>query len=284
MLMLKLTETEYSDNYFEINRPTPLTDKKIETTIQHILNGGLDKNISNDIYDNFKNEAEEWIFASKLNNIANVNSFCEKDIIIGCTQFIDNLYMQGQVQTLTDDYRYHKRMGLSKIQDVGNLIPTVPLILSMPFPSIGNVHDKIDIILDECYNKNIDIHIDGAWLTCSQNINFDLSHPCIKSFAVSLSKGLGLGWNRIGLRWTKSQKKDSITLMNNFYMSNKVLIMIGLHFIRNFEPDYLWNKHRERYYKVCNDFNLEPTNSIHLAKQNGMPVGISKLIRYLEND
>jgi hypothetical protein len=60
--------------------------------------------------------------------------------------------------------------------------------------------------------------------------------------------------------------------------------MIGLHFLRNLPPDYLWDTHGENYNKVCKDFNLTPTKSIHLALRNGQPVGISPLLRYLENE
>jgi len=72
--------------------------------------------------------------------------------------------------------------------------------------------------------------------------------------------------------------------MNDFNMNNRALAIIGLHFIRNLSPDYLWINHAERYYKVCDDFNLTPTNSIYLALKNNKPVGVSPLIRYLENN
>jgi hypothetical protein len=153
----------------------------------------------------------------------------------------------------------------------------------MPFPSIGAPHQDMEEILRECKIKNIAVHIDGAWISCCRDIDFDFSHDSIRSVGVSLSKGLGLGWNRIGLRWTRQPKPDSVTIMNDFHMNNRALSMIGLHFIRNFTTDYLWNTHGDRYYKVCKDFNLQPTNSVYLALQEGVPVGVSPLIRYLED-
>jgi hypothetical protein len=138
-------------------------------------------------------------------------------------------------------------------------------------------------ILDECLQKEIPVHIDGAWLTCCRDIEFDVSHHAIHSIGISLSKGLGLGWNRIGLRWTRQTSADSVTIMNDFNMNLRASVMIGLHFIRNLESDHLWNKHSEKYYKVCKDFNLTPTNSIYLALRDNEPVGVSPLIRYLEN-
>jgi len=275
---------EYSAEYLQVERPRPLSDRRIESSIQTILHGGWDKDITDQVYFDFKQECQSWIFGSKLNNLQGIDSFARTDIIMGCTQFIDTVYMKGPVQTLWGDYRYHERLGYSFFRDVGALIPDIPLIIAMPFPQIGAPHLDMEEILNECASKNIDIHIDGAWVTCCRDINFNFDHPQIKSVGISLSKGLGLGWNRIGLRWSKSFKSDAINIMNDFNMNCRALAKIGLHFLKEFPSDYLWNTHGERYYKVCNDFNLTPTKSIYLAQRNGEPVGVAPLIRYLEEN
>jgi hypothetical protein len=279
-----LIAPEYSIDYLEVDRPSPLSDTKIEQLIQDVLSGKLDSDITDSVYTNFKNETTDYIFNSKLNRLTGFDQFERVDIINGCTQFIDNLYMQRPVQVLRGDYRYHERLGLAYVKDVGSLIPDIPLIIAMPFPSIGAPHQDMEEILHECKIKNIAVHIDGAWISCCRDIAFDFNHVAIRSVGISLSKGLGLGWNRIGLRWTRQPKADSVTIMNDFRMNNRALAMIGLHFIRNLEPDYLWNTHGERYYKVCKDFNLTTTKSIYLALRDGQPVGVSRLIRYLENE
>jgi len=274
--------TSYDDSWLEIDRPQPLIDNKIEDITRSISAGN---DFTDQVYIDFKKEMTNWIFSSQLNRLAGFDSFNRADIINGCTQFIDNLYMQGPVQVLRHDYRYHERLGLAYIKDVGSLIPGIPLIIAMPFPSIGNTHPDMEEILNEAKNKGIDVHVDGAWLTCCRGINFDLSHPSIKSVAVSLSKGLGLGWNRIGLRWIRNvSHSDSISIMNDFHMNNRALSIIGLHFIRNLKPDYLWETHGTKNVKICGDFNLTPTPCIHLALKDNQPVGLSPLIRYLENN
>jgi len=273
----------YSAEYLEIERPSPLVDNNIEQLIQDVLSGKLDRDITDSVYSNFKSEMAKWVFGSKLNHLTGFESFTRVDIINGCTQFIDNIYMEGSVQVVTGDYRYHERLG-NYYDTPGKLIGKMPFIIAMPFPSTGAVHTQMSDILDECLDKKIPVHVDGAWITCCRDITFDFSHPAIRSVGISLSKGLGLGWNRIGLRWTRQTHADSVTIMNDFRMNNRALVMIGLHFIRNLPADYLWNKHGESYYKICNDFNLEPTSSIYLALRNGQPVGVSPLIRYLENE
>lgn len=283
MNRIKIAPT-YDRQWLEVERPQPLSDSAIELQQLNVLAGNLDKDVTDRVYENFKIEVEKWILGSNLNELKGLNSFIRKDIIIGCTQFIDNIYMKGPVQVLTNDYRYHQRLNYARFKDEGSLTPGIPLIIAMPFPQIGAPHTKMKEILDEALIKHINVHIDGAWISCCRDIHFDFSHPAIQSVGISLSKGLGLGWNRIGLRWTKQTNPDSISIMNDFHMNNRALAMIGLHFVRNFPSDYLWNSHGEKYYKICKDFNLTPTNSIYLALQDGRPVGVSPLIRYLENE
>jgi hypothetical protein len=272
--------TSYDPKWLEVERPQPLSDLKIEQLIQDVLSGALSKDISDQVYVDFKKEMSNWLLDSKLNSITGFEEFTRIDIINGCTQFIDALYMKGTVQVLKGDYKYHHRLG-NWGRDIGSLTPKVPLIIAMPFPSTGAVHNQMTEILDEARDKGIDVHVDGAWFTCCRGIDFDVSHPAIRSVGISLSKGLGLGWNRIGLRWTRDTKPDAVTIMNDFRMNLRAPAMIGLHFIRNLPTDYLWNTYGDIYYKICEDFDLTPTNSIYLALRNNQPVGVSPLIRHL---
>lgn len=276
--------TSYSDVNLEIERPQPLSDNKIEFLIEQLLSGSFDKNISNDIFQKFIQKTENYILNSRYNKLEGLSKFPYKNIINGCTQFIDNIYMNSKVQVFEHDYRYHQRLNYAHIvKFTEDLIPKMPLIIAMPFPSTGAIHNNMQQILKICSQRKIPVHIDGAWITCSKNINFDFSHEAIKSIGISLSKGLGLGWNRIGVRWTRKPIKDSISLMNDFNMNNKINVIVGNYFLDNLESDYLWQTHEHRYNKICKDFNLDKTNSIHLAKKQGQPVGVSPLIRYLEN-
>ena len=271
---------EYTDEYLETERPQPLCDNFLESLSRDVMSGKMDPSTIEDTYEKFKTECQQWIFNSHLNQLAGFESFLSPDIIIGCTQFIDSIYMTQVPQVLEGDYRYHQRLGNWETR---LLRKNIPLIIALPFPNRGSIHPDMNSILDQCIDYKIPVHIDGAWITCCRDINFDFSHPAIRSVGISLSKGLGLGWNRVGLRWTKKHTNDSIKIMNDFNMNNRALVMIGLHYIRNVQSDYLWKTHGDRYYKVCDDFNLEPTNSIYLAMRNGSPVGVSPLIRYLEN-
>jgi hypothetical protein len=72
--------------------------------------------------------------------------------------------------------------------------------------------------------------------------------------------------------------------MNDYHMNNRALVIIGNYFLLNLPKDYLWTEHVNRYFKICDDFDLEPTQSIHIAMRKKQPVGVSPLIRYLEEN
>jgi hypothetical protein len=279
---IKIAES-YEEKWLEVERPQPLIDNWLESLTKNVVTKSITKDTSDQVYADFQNKFTNWILDSKLNRLSGLNSFPRTDIIIGCTQLIDNLYMQGPVQVLSGDYKYHERLNLAKFSIVGKLENNLPMIISLPFPKVGSIHDQMDNILNEAEEKNIDVHIDGAWISSSRNINFDFSHPAIKSVGMSCSKGLGLGWNRIGLRWSKLSKPDSISIMNDFHMNNRALAIIGLYFLQNVSPDYLWKTHGDNYKKLCKHFNLTETDTIHIAIKQGRPVGVSPLLRYMEN-
>lgn len=283
MERLRIAPT-YDAQWLEIERPKPLTDNRLERLVQDVLDGKLARDISDQVYIDFKEQFQSHVFGSSFNKLHGHESFSRSDICIGCTQFIDTLYMKGDLQFLKGEYRYHTRLNPNATFSVpGYLRSGTPLIISLPFPSIGIEHPQMQEILDECLAKNIAVHIDGAWITACKDISFDFSHPAIKSFAISLSKGYGLGWNRIAVRWTRELEPDAITIMNDFHMNNRALAIIGLHFLKNLDKDYLWKTHSDRYYQICRDFGLTATKTIHLALREGQPVGVSSLIRYLEN-
>ena len=64
-------------------------------------------------------------------------------------------------------------------------------------------------------------------------------------------------------------------------MNQQPLMYIGTWFMEEMGPEYFWKKYEKKYYRVCEDFNLKPTKTVHLALDNGKPVGVRSLLRAL---
>ena len=295
--ILSIVES-YSPKYLNYDRVFPLIDSRLQNLILLAQRQSFDiiskslpvdhlpNAVSYALFEEFKSRFQTDLEFKDLNIITGLDHAHRTDICLGCTQYIDTLYMRygpNGIQVLEREYTYHGRLNPNlEYRTLDTLIPHKPLIISQPF-FYGKTHIQMNEILDRCLKFNIPVHIDGAWITATKNIHLDFSHMAIHSFAVSMSKGYGLsGWNRIGLRWTKEYAEDAITIMNDFAQVPAQAVAVGLKFLDAVPPNYLWKKHALHYSKICYDFDLTPTGSIHLAMKDNQPIGIEALLRYLE--
>lgn len=300
--ILSLPST-YSKEFLNYDRVFPLIDNKLQGLIQQVNKQAMpaeDHNfldqsmtimnvrevVTRDLFNNFKTLFQSSLESSPLNDFQGLNSAYRVDICLGCTQYIDSLYMRfglEGIQVLEREYTYHQRLNANlSYKTIDTLEANKPLIISQPF-FYGKTHEQMNLILDCCLELNIPVHVDGAWITACKNISVNFNHPAIRSFAVSMSKGYGLsGWNRIGVRWTKEESVDAITIMNDFVQIPAQTVAVGLFFLKNVKADHLWLTHVFHYNTICKDFGLTPTDSIHLAMDGDHPIGVEALLRYLE--
>jgi hypothetical protein len=286
----------YSSEYIETTKCRPFFDKLHESLIVGVgkypyypldasfSEAGVSK--TENIFEKFKSHFLAYITSSTLNSVTNLQYSARNDIILGCTQYIDDLHIRhSEIQVIENEYNYHRRLKPdTQYRTIETLKPNVPLIISMPFSYTGSTYHSMDQLLDRCSELNIPVHIDGAWITAAKNTHIDFSHPAVYSLGISLSKGLGLsGWNRIGMRYTKERVEDSITVMNEFLQIPSVPVIVGTYFMEHVPIDHLWNTHGDKHYKICKDFNLTSSDTIHMATKDNNVLGLSNLLRYLEN-
>lgn len=231
----------------------------------------------------FINLADEWFKSTKINNIIGWEEFPCIDVTMGCTHFIESFILKNSldnIQVLNSEYAYYSLMGKHGTE-LEDLKPNVPLIISIPDWHNGDIRPEWPELLQHCEQKNIDISIDFAWLTMARDIEIDLSHPCIKSFGMSMSK-YALNWNRVGLRWCKQRTMDSITILNEYYQkdNNSTLLSCGAFMIENIQRDYVWNTYGDLNAEICEQINAIPTKCIHVVKlpDDNSSYGIGKML------
>lgn len=233
-------------------------------------------------YKSFIPEAEEWFKASKQNDIHGWSSLPCVDVTMGCTHYIESFIQKHGwhgFQILKNEYSYYTLMGKHGVE-VDDLEPNKPMIVTMPHWTFCDVRPEWSEILRSCEQKNIDIHLDMAWIVTARDIQIDLSHPCIKSVGMSLSK-MSLQWSRVGLRFSKQKTMDSITIFNEFYKdTNVIATSIGSYWIDNFDRDYLWNNYGCDHKNLCLALDIQPTKIIHVAKDKstGKSLGIGNML------
>lgn len=242
-------------------------------------------------YTNFFLESiDSWIKSHQCVQYRNLDSFTRKDAILGTTQQLDELHMlHGKnIAVYKGEYKYHRRLTdftVKEIRHFSELVPGNVFIASYPSNITTGHHENFTELLDHCLKNNIPVHLDGAWFGQCRNFEFDVSHPAIKSLSVSLSKAYGMGSQRIGIRYTREKTIGPISIMNDFSYCNVSDMWIGVEMMKHFGPDYWWKNYKTLYEKVCKDFNLEESNSIHVGwlveNNNRSQFGIRTPLRFL---
>ena len=255
----------YDKNLLITDKLPPLSDRHIEC-ISHASSVYPDCNRD---YNEWLERASAWLMTSKHRTITGLDSFSHRHVIMGCNHFIDNLLIKhGQlgVQIFQHDYGYYGKLLPNRPwATLDTLQPSVPLLMAMPFPGHLSVHKEMAQILDRCDELDIPVHLDGAWLPASFDIEFDFNRSCIQSFATSFSKAVDLGWSRIGVRWSKTLEDDNIRLFNDSKMIPMATLGIADYYMDNLHVDYFIDEYKVKYMDVCKQLRLRPTNIIHAA-------------------
>jgi hypothetical protein len=222
-----------------------------------------------DARERFLNQAKTYFAGSKLNKLTGLEAFDHTHVTMGCNHFIDNVlltYGMHNVQVLEHDYYYYQRLIKDFVYTApAQLESEKPLLMALPFPGHLDKHRELDQILDDCMQKNIPVFVDGSWMTSAKNIQFHFDHPAIQGVAMSLSKGMNLGWNRVGLRWSRNSLYDNIAIFNEFNMLPLITMLVGIHYLDHVPVDYLWNTYGNKYNKICQHLRLRPSNIVHAA-------------------
>jgi hypothetical protein len=238
----------------------------------------------------FLQQMDEWINSHKFVKYLGLAAFKRQDTILGTTHQLDELHqLYGKnIAVYFGEYKYHRRLTDNTVKQISHyseLVPGDVFVVSYPSCITTNYHNEFDNLLEHCKNNNIPVHIDGAWFGQCRNFSFNVDHPAISSVSVSLSKAFGLGSQRIGIRYTRERVNGPISIMNDFDYCNVSDMWLGVEMIKHFGVDYWWSNYGDLYSKVCKDFNLEETDSIHVGwlTENGKKhqFGIRTPLRFL---
>lgn len=234
----------------------------------------------------FLEEIDKWINSHNFIKYIGLESFSRHDTILGTTHQLDELHsMHGKnICTFKGEYKYHRRLTDFTVKQIENYKQiSAGDVFVVSYPSCittGSIQD-FDKLLDWCYNLKVPVHIDGAWFGQCRNVQLDVSHPAIHSVSVSLSKALGMGSQRIGIRYTRDKIVGPISIMNDFAYCNVSDMWLGVEAIKHFGADYWWKNYGDLYSKVCKDFKLKESDSIHVGWHNGEQFGIRTPLRFL---
>ena len=231
-----------------------------------------------------------WIYSSKNNKFSKdlkseSKRYKRKDIIIGTTQSFDEAYFRyknRRLRLFRGEYGYHTRCytnysyldhppkGNDSIGEWAEPLGVKDwVILSHPFCGTGDQHPRLKELFDKCEEKNIPLLLDCAWFGTCYDLNFDsLNHPAITEVSFSLSKGIGLGYMRTGLRFSNYPEKENMPIaQHNFYKHLALShCQIGIYQMKEFSPDWQAYKYLKWYEQLCESYNLLKTKCLHVSR------------------
>lgn len=222
--------------------------------------------------DEYLDTFHAWIHSSKLNKFKGLERFSKRDVIVGTTQTFDEAhyrYRHRMMKVLKGEYAYHKRVVQScTFIDNFSLDRNDWLMISVPFCSTGGVHPRFYDLMGDATKLGVPVIVDCAYFGTCYDVEVDLSFDCIKSVSFSLSKGLGMGDMRTGIRY--SDYDDSLPIRQQNDHQHLVLsnAKIGNYMMQKFSPDFIPDKYMSSQQELCDLLNLSPTKCIHLAHDN----------------
>ena len=239
----------------------------------------------------FLTAIDKWITSHERVKYVGLDTFDRRDAILGTTHQLDELHMLNgkKITVYKGEYKYHRRLTdyqVNQITDYTQIKEGDVFVVSYPSCITTGYHKDFDKLLDHCHSIGVPVHIDGAWFGQCRNFEFDVTHPAVRSISVSLSKALGMGSQRIGIRYYRSDELPNppgpIQIMNDFNYANVSDMWIGVNMMEHFGPDVWWNRYEDYYTKVCKDFNLGESDSFHVGwDEEGDQAGVRTALRML---
>ena len=210
-----------------------------------------------------------WIHSTRCNSVQSLERFTQQHVIVGTTQAFDEAYFRynnRRLRCFRGEYAYHRRCFKNFLYVEDAPLETGDwLIISWPFCSTGGQHPLQQATLDTARSLDVPVLLDCAYFGTCTHMQFDYSHPAIKEVCFSLTKGLGLGDFRIGIRYSDFSDNTPIFQQNAYQHLPFANMRIGLHMMNQFSPDFIPDKYLSSQRAICEKYGLFATNCMHLA-------------------
>ena len=221
------------------------------------------------IIDRYVERYEQWINTTKNNTISGLDQFKFKCFSNGTTESFDKFYMKNasrRFRCFRGEYMYHKLAWRDKfnwkwIED-SRLDKNDAVVISLPFADTGNKHIDMEFILHNCSAMGIPVLVDCAYFGLCNGIDFNFNHSCITDITFSLSKTFPVANARVGIRFTREDNDDTLFVYQKIHYNNKIAAGLGLEFLNQFPPDYIYNKYSAIQKQICKKLNVDASQTV----------------------
>tara|TARA_B100000497_G_scaffold120394_1_gene148830 strand:- start:9307 stop:10227 length:921 start_codon:yes stop_codon:yes gene_type:complete len=273
--MKKLDKIKYFTQHCE-NRKDAIRKAKAIVD-EDVIEVGSSVSIFNDSYDfsilhdqmAFIEQYDKWIHSSKKFKIKGLDKFPIRLVTNGITDAFTDFYENAiDLNVFRGEYTYHKDLGIPVLESFSDIEENMFIIISYPFSATGNVHHDWSKIMRICEKKNCEVFIDCCLFGVSEVEALDLSYDCITHVAFSFSKTFSTGGLRTGILYKKLREQTPLQLQNEHYYTQMAGMKIHSELMKEFSPDYMCNKYRDKQVELCKKLEIEPSDSVIFGISN----------------
>ena len=226
----------------------------------------------------YTNIWREWLNYSQTKSLLGLEKFNFADYTQGTSQSFDQFILRHskdrEIIVLSGDFQYHACLGkhveFSYVDYPHHLEGIIrgpglhALLISAPFSDFGVIHPDFEQLMQICNVHDIPVCLDLAYWGISKNIHINLNDfPAIEEVTCSLSKPFyTLENHRVGVRFTKDYVDDGVSMLNEVKMANNYSMALGVEYMKNYTPDYNWEKFKNKYEDICFEQDLVFTDTV----------------------
>lgn len=265
-----MTTAPNDKRYLPFGGSTAVRDNEVIDCLRDLTMDVFDILDNPKITDQFCKDYLNWIKQSTLNHITGLDFFHEVCYINGTTDGFNHFYAKNKdcrFRCIRGDYMYHHLSWRNnypgwKFIDEDNIRFNDAVVISWPFSDTGSEHMSTKEILEECSRLKVPVLIDCIYYTVSSGINIDLRYDCITDVVFGLSKTFPVAHARIGIRLTKIDDDDPLLVVKKINYNNRIGAKIGSELLRNFTPDYIFNKYRKQQQSICSYLGVTVSDTV----------------------
>jgi hypothetical protein len=214
---------------------------------------------------------QQWIQNTDLNTVIGLSDYPVTDFSAGTSEAFDKFYLkhnQRRFRCFRGEYLYHKLSWENQNRswaylDDEPLAVNDAVVISLPFADTGDQHPGYtNVFLDQCEELGIPVLLDCAFFGVCGEILFDFTHPAISEICFSLSKAFPVSTLRIGIRFSRENDNDSLTVYNSTQYVNLLAAAVGTRLMNQQRADEIWRRYRLQQIAWCKEHDLVPSNTV----------------------
>ena len=222
-----------------------------------------------------------WIQSTTNNHVHSLDQFDEVVQTNGTTEAFDKFYMTNhrrRFRCFRGEYMYHQATWRNHWPnwhwlDQEPITTGDAVVISLPFADTGACHPQYIEVLEQASALNVPVLVDCCYFGLCSGIDFDFSYPCITDITFGLSKTFPLSHVRVGLRFTREDNDDPASILQKTNYTNRIAAGLGIVFLQNYGPDYMYNRYSATQKKFCETLAVEvsPTVIFGIGNENWQP-------------